>query len=197
MKRIVIRVVLAFVPALLIVSAAVVVQGNNGLQPQSTSAKNSASSATGYATWHERYASVEDAVRAADEVVLAVVTGSKPGRVISAGGVDLPFTDVQLRTTTAIGGTLRPGDLFVIELTGGQSSRGPIVIHDDPPYTTTATYFLLLRKTDQGYRTVSPVGRFLILGGLLRNVSDTGVGQHWNGRTPAAALEGARRIRIQ
>jgi hypothetical protein len=57
-------------------------------QTDPSATASSAAYAVADASWHERYATVEDAMRGADEVVLAIVTGSRPGRIISAGGVD-------------------------------------------------------------------------------------------------------------
>jgi len=47
-------------------------------QTESSSGASSVPIAVGDATWHERYTTVEDAVRAADEVVLAVVIVRSP-----------------------------------------------------------------------------------------------------------------------
>lgn len=149
-----------------------------------------------HATWQERYATVEDAVRASDQVVVAKVVGITPGRVVTAGGVFVPFTNIRLDVIDSAGSSLVAGSTFMLEQTGGATPSGPLVLQDDPTYVAGNTYVLLLRSIPGGwYRIVAPIGRFSVQAGKLVPADPYGVGTAWQGRAASDLMSVAKALR--
>ncbi len=137
----------------------------------------------GHAVPSEMYQSVESAIRASDGVVIARVVAVRPGRSVTAGGITLPFTNVSLSVVQSTSRGLSVSSTILVEQTGGMTPQGLLVTEDDPQYQPNELYALILRKTDIGYRSIAPLGRFRILSGPLQPTAPSSVASSWSGRS--------------
>jgi hypothetical protein len=69
------------------------------------------------AVWADHYATLGAMVEDVDAIVLASVTSTQPGRVVTGGARVLPFTLVNLQVGLAIQGDV--GSSITVEQTGG------------------------------------------------------------------------------
>lgn len=127
---------------------------------------------TGKAVWKEVYASPAEMARRVDAVVLARVTGTRPGRVVwSENGEDaLPFQVVELEVLQGLRGAAK-GKRISLERAGGTAPDGRAVdlSYDGGAFEPGATYLLFLKKQEDGpyFYQVNHQGRFLVAGGQL------------------------------
>jgi hypothetical protein len=127
----------------------------------------------GKAVWKEVYASPSEMARRVDAVVLARVTGTRPGRVVwSENGEDaLPFQVVELSVIEGLRGAAKTERIF-LERVGGTAPDGRAVdlSYDGGAFEPGATYLLFLKKQEDGpyFYQVNLQGRYLVIGGRLR-----------------------------
>ena len=127
---------------------------------------------TGKAVWKEVYASPAEMARRVDAVVLARVTGTRPGRVVwSENGEDaLPFQVVELEVVEGLRGAAKAERIF-LERAGGTAPDGRAVdlSYDGGAFEHGATYLLFLKKQEDGpyFYQVNLQGRYLVTGGRL------------------------------
>lgn len=149
----------------------------------------------GQSTAGERFDTFADAVRAADAVVLAKVVATSPGRTVQVSGTDLAFTNVTFSVMDVAKGTLRAGDRFLLEQTGGMTARGPLIDGHDPPYTVGEQDVLLLHVIPGGYRSLLGVGRYRVTGSQLEPQGDAAIALQWRGKSVAEILGSVRIVR--
>lgn len=127
---------------------------------------------TGKAVWKEVYASPAEMARRVDAVVLARVTGTRPGRVVwSENGEDaLPFQIVELEVLEGLRGAVK-AERLLLERAGGTAPDGRAVdlSYDGGAFERGATYLLFLKKQEGGpyFYQVNNQGRFLVAQGQL------------------------------
>jgi len=121
--------------------------------------------------WAHAYATLQDMTVDADTVVLATVTGTRPGRVVSVGGGAslLPFTLIDLTVDETVRG--QASEVLTVEQTGGILDGLTAYMEDDGgPYRVGDEVLLFLKaQPGTGYYYVShPKGRFTVDGNTLR-----------------------------
>lgn len=126
------------------------------------------------AMWAEHFETLGDLSTGVDAVVVATVTGTRPGRVVSTSGGQgaLPFTLVDLRLDRAVLGSV--GTSLIVEQTGGQAADRTVYLDDDGgPYRAGDQVLLFLNRQPGTayYYLVNPQGRFQVDGGRLRAVA--------------------------
>lgn len=161
-----------------------------GTQP----ASRPADSYTGAGSDVEHFASFEAAVRSADAVAFVSVVGSAPGRTVTVSTVTLPFTNVTMKVLEAAKG-VATGAVIVVEQTGGATPNGTLVSDTDPPYRTGTTHLLLLRSIPAGFRIISSVGRYDVVGGAIRRNEHADFPNPFVGKTATELITWARQLR--
>ena len=95
----------------------------------------------------------------------------------------MPFTNVTLTVVESATKAIPVGGTILLEQTGGMTQQGLLVTEDDPQYQPNEVDALILRKIAVGYRSIAPLGRFRVIGGLLRPAAPTSVAGAWSGRS--------------
>jgi hypothetical protein len=142
----------------------------------------------------EIFSSFEQAVRAADEVVVATVISSTPGRTVTVSTITLPFTNVSMKVLESVKG-LKAGATIIVEQTGGAMPNGTLVGDADPPYRNGSTHLLLLRSIPIGYRIISSLGRFEVAGAVIRPNDHAVPANPFVGRNVVEFMNSARQLR--
>ena len=125
------------------------------------------STEAGKAVWKEVYKSSAEMASRVDAIVLARMTGTRPGRVAwSEYGEDaLPFQIVELDVLEGIKGTAKV-ERISLERVGGMAPDGRAVdlSYDGGAFEHGATYLLFLKKQEDGphYYQVNHQGRYLV-----------------------------------
>ena len=136
-------------------------------------------------------------VKDVDAIVLASVTSTQPGRVVTSGVRTLPFTLVNLQVELAIQGDV--GSSITVEQTGGAGEKGVIFIDGDGGAYMSGQQVLLFLKEqpDTGlYYLVNPQGRFRVEHGTLSAVAeDDAVAQTLHARGVGQAIAMIRSAR--
>lgn len=149
----------------------------------------------GRATDAEHFATFEEAIRSADEIALVSVVGSAPGRTVTVSNVSLPFTNVSMNVLVSVRGTTS-GKTIIVEQTGGPILNGALVTDNDPPYRVGTTHVLLLRSIPVGFRIVNgSVGRYEVVGGLIRPNDHARLANPFVGKGIAEFMTWARQLR--
>jgi hypothetical protein len=135
-------------------------------------ASHQTSTEAGKVVWKEVYASPAEMAKRVDAVVLARVTGTRPGRVVwSENGEDaLPFQVVELSVVEGLRGAAK-AERILLERVGGMAPDGRAIAlsYDGGAFEFGATYLLFLKKQGNGpyFYQVNLQGRYLVTGGRL------------------------------
>jgi hypothetical protein len=154
-------------------------------------------------SWKTVFENPSGMANAVDEIVLAEVVETSPGRVVSSGTPDgdyMQFDDVQLLVQETFKGRLRPSEEFTIERTrGSYDDFGNVGIFDADggDFVPGNRYILFLETQEESpsYLQVNHQARFAVDGSLLQaTAARDEVARHFHDSTLTEFRQMIRRL---